>query len=113
MREERLDHGLDTVPNARLRLWRLPAGGQFDLNVVRVAQDDERTPAVSLNVLNTRVRHPQGIKAIGPRFKSGEIAHTKRHMVKPDPPSKAEAMPSECVTAVTPRPQGCTIVHPR
>jgi hypothetical protein len=56
------------------------------LNVVRFAQGDERTPAVSLNVLNTRVRHPQRVKAVCPRFKSGEVAHTKRHMVEPDLP---------------------------
>jgi hypothetical protein len=64
----------------------VPTGSQFDLNVVGVAQDDERTPAVSLDVLNARVCHAQGIKAVRPRFKSAEVAHTKGDMVESHPP---------------------------
>ena len=64
----------------------MPAGSQFDLNVVRVAQDDERTPSVSLNVLNARVAYAQRVKAARPRFQSVEVAHSKRDMVESDPP---------------------------
>jgi hypothetical protein len=38
---------------------RLPASSQFDLDVVGVAQDDEGTPALSIYVLNTRMRQSE------------------------------------------------------
>lgn len=83
-----------------------PTGSQFDLDVVGVAQDDERTPAVSLDVLNARVRHAQGIKAVRPRFKSAEVAHTKGDMVESDPPLvKGRSIapePNQNLTAETP-----------
>jgi hypothetical protein len=43
---------------------RLPAGSKFDLDVVGVAQHDEGTPAPSMNVLNTRMRHSERVEAI-------------------------------------------------
>jgi hypothetical protein len=63
----------------------LPTSSKFDLDVVGVAQDDEGTPALSINVLNTRMRHSERIEALFPGFKGSEVAYTKRHMVKPDP----------------------------
>src|SRR5437660_11512205 len=33
----------------------MPTGSQFDLDIVKVAQDDQRTHSVSLNVLNACV----------------------------------------------------------
>ena len=65
-------------------LGQVPASSQFDLNVDRIAQHDERPASVSLNVFDTRVRHTQRIKAVCPRFKSGEVAHPEGHMVQPD-----------------------------
>lgn len=63
-------------------------------------------PAVSLDVLNARVRHAQGIKAVRPRFKSAEVAHTKGDMVESDPPLvKGRSIapePNQNLTAETP-----------
>jgi hypothetical protein len=63
----------------------VPASSKFDLDVVGVTQDDEGTPALSMYVLNTRMRHSERVEALFPGFKGSEVAYTKRHMVKPDP----------------------------
>jgi hypothetical protein len=55
---------------------RLPASSQFDLDVVGVAQDDEGTPALSIYVLNTRMRQSEwrdpnnktALSDLGPAF---------------------------------------------
>jgi hypothetical protein len=59
------------------------ASSQFDLNVVRVAQHNERTAPVPLNIVDTRVRDPQRVKAVCPRFKSGAISVLKTDRTGP------------------------------